>query len=204
MSPTLHSSGLYRFGLCAASVVLSVLVASGAARAAEPRTGAWELDSYIDLSGATNYLVQGGKATTLPTVGAEIGARFTSLERPLAAGLFASYKLEPRSAGETLRVTGSWVSYRYLRWEFSTAVAYVASNSSSAFWMQASELKFRPRPGHKLSVEALAAIGGGRPAFHFSYSVDLPRNLSLTLGAGVGSNRLFDFAGNAKVVWSLH
>jgi hypothetical protein len=195
---------LYRFGLCTALVMLSVLFASGAVKAAEPRPGAWELDSYIDLIGATTYLVRGGNADALPAVGAEIGARFTSLERPIAAGIFSSYELEPRSAGERLWVTGGWARYRYSRWEISTAVAYVATNSSSAFWMHASGLKFRARPGHTLCIEALAAIGGARPAIQIGYSVDLPRNLSLTLGVGVGPNRLFDFAGNAKVVWSLH
>ena len=146
----------------------------------------------------------GGKTKALPKIGAEIGTEFRAADRPFAAGVFAGYESEPVSNGEDVGFAGSWARYRHLRWEVLTTVAYVETGSSGNFWMHASKLRFRPRPGHRLSVEALNLVGdASRPAYQFAYAVSLPRNVSLTFGLGFGSNRLFDFAGNAKLVWSL-
>jgi len=71
--------------------------------------------------------------------------------------------------------------------------------------MHANKLAFQPRPGHKISVEALSIIGGdSRPAIQLAYELNLARNISLTIGVGFGSNRLFDFAGDARVAWTIH
>ena len=71
--------------------------------------------------------------------------------------------------------------------------------------MYASELKFRPRPGHRLSFQALGLISdSGSPAFEVAYRMKLSQNVAVTLGVGLGSNRMYDLAANTKVVWSVY
>lgn len=185
-------------------MALCLLFGFGPADAAELRDGAWQLDTWVDLSGSTTYLVNGGRSTTLPVISAEFGADLWSADAPIKGGVFASYELETLSEGDEILAVGSWAKYSHLRWEVVTTVAFVEMGSAGNFWMHASKLGYRPRPGHKLSIEALNLVGdNSRPAYQFSYGVDLPHNVSLLFGVGLGSNRIFDLAGNAKVVWSL-
>lgn len=205
MSPGRLSTCSRRYSACLALVVLSALFRAGVAGAGEQfNDGTWQLDTYVDLIGATTYFIKDGKTTTLPVLGAEIGAEFWAAEQPFTTGVYAGIESEAVSQGEDIWFAGSWARYRLWRWEVVSNVAYVEMSSSGDFWIHASKLRFRPRPGHKLWVEALDIIGDdSRPAYQFAYSVSLPRNVSLTFGVGFGSNRLFDFAGNAKVVWNL-
>jgi len=205
MSPGRLSTCSRRYSACLALVVLSALFRAGVAGAAEQfNDGTWQLDTYVDLIGATTYFIKDGKTTTLPVLGAEIGAELWAADKSFSTGVYAGIESEPVSHGEDIRFAGTWAKYRHLRWEVVTAVAYVEMGSSGNFWMHASKLRFRPRSGHKLSIEALNVVGdASRPAYQLAYAVSLPRNVSLTFGVGFGSNRLFDFAGNAKLVWSL-
>ena len=42
------------------------------------------------------------------------------------------------------------------------------------------------------------------PALELAYQVKFARGVSLTLGVGLGPERLIDYAGKAEVVWSLY
>lgn len=204
MSRSCQTIRSYRCGARVVLAALAVLFRFDAAGAAEQHTGTWQLDTNVNLISATTYHVNGGNATTQPKLGAEISAELRAADRPFAAGVFANFESEPVSNGEDLWVAGSWAKYQQSRWEVVTGVAYVETGSSGNFWMHASKLGFRPRPGHNISVEALNRVGdASRPAYQFAYAVSLPRNVTLTFGMGFGSNRLFDYAGNAKIVWSL-
>ena len=195
----------YRRRTCLAVVALCILLWFQVTVAEESHAGAWQIDTYVDLNGSTTYLVENGKGTAVPTLGSELGVELSSPESPIAAGLFADYELDPRSGGEDFWVTGSWARYRYLRWEISAMAAYVDPGSSSGEWMYASALKFRPRSGHKLSLQALGMIGDdSTPAFELAYGLQLSRSVYLTIGVGLGSNRMYDLAANTKLVWSLY
>ena len=204
MSPDRHP---IRFNRSAPRVLLFALCISflfDTAGAAELRGSAWQLESYAELSGSTAYVANNGESTTFPVAGAELGAEIWSATSPFKGGVFASYEREVRSKGDEVLAAGGWARYRYLRWDVVTTLAYVEVRSSRSFWLHAGKLRFQPRPGHKLSIEAVAVVGeSNRPAFQIAYGIDLPRNVSLTLGVGLGPSRLFDLAGNAKVVWNV-
>lgn len=204
MTPGRHTIRSYRHTVCLTVVALCVLLGSDVAEAQKSRSSAWQFDAYVDLSVGTTYLVEDGKGTALPILGSELGVELWSPESPVAGGFFANYELDPRSGGEDLSITGGWARYRHLRWEVSATAAYVDSRSSSGVWMYVNELKFRPRLGHDLSLQALGMIGDdSAPAFELAYGLQLSRRVHLTFGVGLGSNRYYDLAANTKFIWSL-
>jgi hypothetical protein len=190
------STGLMLLALLALSLLGTVAEAG--------ETSAWRLEPALDIRTATYFEYSGGASKTYPAIGAEFSVQLSSPEKPFTAGLFANYEMSTLAQARRTQLIGNWISYRYGRWKLSTVTAHYSSNQVNGLWMQASKLQFELRPGHKLAVEAIGAIGGGAPAMQLAYSTNLTRQASLSIKIGLGSNRGRDFGASTKFVWNVY
>jgi hypothetical protein len=205
MSKSRYSGPLRRrHGADASLVALVLLSRLGPAAAEENYAGAWRLEPGLELRMVTYYLREDGQGLTYPAAGAHLSVELSSPERPFAAGVFADHELAAQVERNDIRLVGGWVRYRHGRWELSSTGAHLASGHASGRWLYKNKLQFRPRPGHKVSVEAIGAIeGGGEPALQLVYATDLTRRVSLCVSVGLGSNRLLDLGASTEIVWGL-
>jgi hypothetical protein len=183
--------------------VLITLSAFGTAVASE-NSGGWRLEPGFDLRAATHYRYNDGKSTTYPSLGAHLGFDLTVPEPAFGAGLFADYELAMDSAQTNFRLAGGWARYSFGRWELSTAGVHFAVPRATGLWLSVNRLQFRPRDGHKISLEAISPLSlSGNPALQLIYETDVTRRVSLSINAGLGSNRLQDFGASTQFVWNL-
>lgn len=173
------------------------------AAAMEPATG-WQLEPGFDLRMVTYYQSMAGASMTRAALGAHLGLELSSLENPLATGVFADYELAARDVQPHVRLLGGWARYRNGLWELSTSVAHYTAANTSGRWMYANKLQFKPRSAHSIALEAIGAINdGGAPTLQLVYDTDLTDRVSLCVSIGLGSNRLLDVGASTQLVWSI-
>jgi hypothetical protein len=187
-----------------AITLLFALSGLGTAVASEDEGGTWRAKPGVSLRSVTHYFYKEGRSTTYPALGASLGVEFVTPAPAFAAGLFADYELAMHRDQANIRLVGGWTRYRLGRWELSATGAHFATSRNRGLWMYMNRLEFQPRHGHRIALEAMGSmVHRGKPALQILYETDLTSRVSLSLKAGLGSNRLQDFGTSMHFAWNL-